>query len=254
MKLEIKENNALIEGALSVSSVFRKNSRIVDEIFVANDVKEDNYKIKRIIVHAKRNNIPVSVCERSVIDENAEGKTHGGILASVGERKMLTAEEIFKKENGFVFMLCGIEDPFNFGYAIRSLYACGATGMIVSKRSWLSAAGTVIRASAGTSELIDCAISDDNEKICTLAKENGYSIVCAEENSKVQLTNCTLKKPIFLVVGGEKRGISKDILSNCDLKVTIPYAVKFKQSLTAAVGAAIFGYEIMRQSMNESGE
>ena len=45
------------------------------------------------------------------------------------------ASEIIKakiKENGFYVMIEGIEDPYNFGYALRSLYAAGADGVILS--------------------------------------------------------------------------------------------------------------------------
>lgn len=51
-------------------------------------------------------------------------------------------------------MLDGVEDPFNFGAAIRAVYAAGVDGLVVPPRNWPSAAGVVARSSSGTSELI----------------------------------------------------------------------------------------------------
>ena len=62
-------------------------------------------------------------------------------------------------------MLCGIEDPFNFGCAVRSFYAAGASGFIVSPRNWMSAAGVVCRSSAGASELLPLYISESDEAL-----------------------------------------------------------------------------------------
>ena len=46
----------------------------------------------------------------------------------------------------FVAMLDGVEDPYNFGQAVRALYAAGAHGLILRPRNWLTAAGVVARA------------------------------------------------------------------------------------------------------------
>jgi tRNA G18 (ribose-2'-O)-methylase SpoU len=59
-----------------------------------------------------------------------------------------------------------------------------------------------------------------------------------------------MKKPIFLIIGGEKRGISAAVLSEADQIVRICYDSKFKGSLSAASSATVIGFEIMRQNNN----
>ena len=144
-------------------------------------------------------------------------------------------------------MIQGIEDPYNFGYAIRSLYACGCDGIILGERNWLSAAGVVCRSSAGASEKIPVFKCEEYDGARTF-KEKGYSIVCAEEKTDNILGNCPLPLPILLIVGGEKRGISTPILELADIKVKIKYARKFNASLSAASAATMFAYEISRQN------
>ena len=66
----------------------------------------------------------------------AQGKTHGGILADAGERTFQELSACLENDCPFVVMLEGVEDPFNLGYVIRSLYSAGCTGL------WRKAPGT----------------------------------------------------------------------------------------------------------------
>ena len=72
--------------------------------------------------------------------------------------------------------------------------------------------------------------------------------MCADERTDNILGKCELKKPILLIVGGEKRGISKNLLDKCDIRVKIDYSREFAASLSAASATTIFAYEIMRQN------
>lgn len=121
--------------------------------------------------------------------------------------------------------------------------------MILTPRNWLSAAGVTLRSSAGTTEAIPCAVYDDPESLCKLAKEMGYQIVCASEKDSVELFSAPLQKPLFLIVGGEKRGITKEFLNHADLKVRIPYGRNFSGSLTASAAAAICAFEVQRRNL-----
>ena len=236
------------EGAISILSVIRNDSRQIREILLLPDVKRDEKNILKLLSLAKKKKIPVKMSNREFFDRVTTGHTHGGVIASVGERKMFTPREVFEQAGGFVFMICGIEDPFNFGCAVRSFYAAGAGGMILSPRNWLSAAGVTLRSSAGTTESIPCAVYEDSEELCNLAKELGYQIVCACETDSVDLFDAPLEKPIFLIIGGEKRGISKDFLSRSDLRVRIPYGRAFRGSLTSSAAAAVCAFEILRKN------
>ncbi len=245
---EKRGDSSFAEGAISILSVIRNESRELHEIFILPDVKRDDKNILKLLSLAKKKKIPVRLSDTAFFESVTTGHTHGGVIASVGERKLTPLREIFLRADGFVFMLCGLEDPFNFGCAVRSFYAAGAGGMILTPRNWLSAAGVTLRSSAGTTEAIDCGIYQDPEELCRIAKECGYKIVCACENDSVDLFDAPLEKPVFLIVGGEKRGISKEFLKNADLCVRIPYGRAFRGSLTASAAAAVCAFEIMRKN------
>ncbi len=182
------------------------------------------------------------------IAEYALGSSHGGIIALCEERTIPFLSPDVIRENGFYVMIQGIEDPYNFGYALRSLYACGCTGVILGERNWMSAAGVVCRSSAGASELFEIYRASDEIEAAKLFKDNGYTILSADERTDNTLGTTELKYPLLLIVGGEKRGISRSLLDLCDVLVRIPYSRTFGASLSAASAATMFAYEIMRQN------
>ncbi len=181
----------------------------------------------------------------------AIGNTHGGMIALCGDRPFdeLTTETSLAG-NGFYAYIEGVEDPYNFGYALRSLYACGADGIILGERNWYSASGVIARASAGASELLHVYRADTDTTL-SLFKKQGYTVVAGDLRTDDELGTTKLPCPILLVVGGEKRGISKKLLDSVDLKVKIPYAQPFHASLSLASAVTMFAYEIMRQNKKE---
>ena len=57
-----------------------------------------------------------------------------------------------------------------------------------------------------------------------------------------------MKRPILLSVGGEKRGLKRDILEKCEGNIRIEYQRKFNEALSAASATAIMCFEIARQN------
>lgn len=197
-------------------------------------------------------------CDGDFIDSLTVGNTHGGIIAECTERTIPSLADICGAEgsdnqnnginpSGFYVMIEGIEDPYNFGYAMRSLYACGCDGVILTPRNWMNAAGVVCRSSAGASELLPLYTAEP-EQAAELMKSLGYKMICAGIRDSVSSFDCDMKKPVFLVVGGEKRGISRTMLDLCDAVVRIDYAGEFAGSLSAASAASILAYEVMRNN------
>lgn len=185
--------------------------------------------------------------DASEIDAMTIGNSHGGIVAVCTDRTIPQLTETSLPENGFFVMLDGIEDPYNFGYAVRSIYAAGADGIVLSPRNWMTAAGVVARASAGASELIALYIADGADAVRCFA-QNRYRIICADLPDSVPVWEADLHRPLLLVVGGEKRGISRELLNRADCIVRLDYGREFPAALSAASAASILSYEVFRQN------
>ncbi len=247
----------LFEGMTSIRALLAAmaepaigNDRKIQKLFFAKENEKKLAKELGWLRHrAEEHGFPIFPIASDEITAMTTGNTHGGIVAECTERTIspLSSLNTSLSKHGFFAMLEGIEDPYNFGYALRSLYAAGVDGILLPERNWMSAAGVVARASAGASELLPMLTADPLSAAATF-KALGYRIVCADTRTDVLLPDADLKKPILLIVGGEKRGISRALLDECDLAVKIPYARDFNASLSAASATTMLAYEIMRQN------
>lgn len=255
MKKEISrfDSSPVFEGMTSIRAVINSRAagssdRRIEKILVdsekaASKKKEIAY-LKKI---SETDGFGLEFCDSETIEKLTVGNSHGGIVALCSERNIptLSAENVSK--DGFYVMIEGIEDPYNFGYAIRTLYAAGADGIVLSPRNWMSAAGVVARSSAGASELIPCYISEPEDAV-KIFKSLNYKIAAAGIRDSVSAFDADLTLPLFLIVGGEKRGISRKVLDLCDVTVRLDYGRAFPGSLSAASSASILAYEVLRQN------
>lgn len=243
----------ILEGMTSISALFDAKKRGVNDRPVL-EIRFDRAKVgkKTRELHFLREKcrewqIPLTLTDAAEIDRVCVGQTHGGIIAVCGVRTFPAPSEADLPENGFFAFLDGIEDPYNFGYALRSLYAAGCDGVLLGERNWMSAAGVVARASAGASESLPFFAGDPAGAVA-LFRSRGYRVICAGIRNAVSLYEADLKKPVLLVVGGEKRGISKAILSLADEIVRIDYGRPFCGSLSTASAATVLAFEILHQN------
>ncbi len=246
-------DSLIFEGMTSISAILNSpesnDRRIVKVLYDASKERSKVKELGYLRFKSKELGFEIESVDADVIDGMTIGNSHGGIVAICTERTIPLLNESINdiKRDGFYVMIEGIEDPYNFGYALRSLYAAGVDGVILSMRNWMSAAGVVARASAGASEMLPVFVDSDSS-VVDVFKSKDYKIICAGIRNSVSIYQADMKKPIFLIIGGEKRGISAALLEKADEIVRIDYASGFKGSLSAASSAAIIGFEVMHQN------
>lgn len=234
----------IIEGSLSVKAALKGNNREVLEVIIDSKKKDkDTSYIKRITIE---NNVKLTLSSREDIEKITVGKSHGGVIARVNSRRYQSLESCFKL-NPFVVIIEGIEDPFNLGYAFRSLYSAGCTGVIINKRDWTNSEPTILKSSAGAFDFINIHQSDDLKEVIDYAKSKNCLCLSAMRKDAIPYFDVDYKQPILLAVGGEMRGLSKVVLDNIDKNIYIPYGNDFRNALNASSAIAVLGYEVLRQ-------
>jgi 23S rRNA (guanosine2251-2'-O)-methyltransferase len=246
----MSEETIWLEGSISVEAALLGDCREVTAVYVQ---KGNGRRWERRLASLRRLasqvDVPLQLVDESFIAERVTGQSHGGVVAAVGPRRFVPLESlIVGKERPFVVMLDGIEDPFNFGQALRSLHAAGADGVVVRPRNWFTAAGVVARASAGVSEQMPIAIAETAELAADTFRRLGLRIAATSNQNAVSLYDANLIEPLFLLLGGERRGVTRSFLAQADLILQIPYRQpNFQQSLGVVASAAIVAFEVMRQ-------
>ena len=242
------EPEAQLEGALSIRAALEAQSRSIHAIYASEKVRDrDLARIERLALAC---GLVVEHRPAAEIDERAQGKTHGGLLARVGPRRYQPLETLLPATGSpFLALLDGVEDPYNFGQALRSLYAAGVDGVILNERDWQSAAGIVARASAGASERLATAKVASIGEALDFARASSLTVACSESSRRaLSCYEVDLTIPLLLLLGGERRGIAAQWRAAADWSLRIPYEAQ-GLSLGTAAATAVLAFEIRRQRM-----
>ncbi len=247
-------NKTVLGGFVSVKSVIEANSRTIYKIYIEkqryDNVMKSNLRIpeQRQYSALINSGAEYTFVSEEEFDSIMPNSNAGGIAAEVGPRVFTPFDDILNINNGYIAILDGIEDPFNFAYALRSLYASGVDAVVLLERNFFTASDTVIRSSAGASELIKACTVDDLSDACKELSSRGYTIVSTAKTSKAKdLYRCRFSRPLCVVYGGEKRGISKEILEMSDLCVKIKYPRDCHYSLPACSAISVITFECARK-------
>lgn len=244
------ESGCVFEGMTSISALLNSTNsdRKINAVLYDEEKEEKLHKKLLYLRHrAEERGFDLLKTDKKELDGMTVGSSHGGVIALCGDRTIDNIKDGDIIPGGFYVYVDGVEDPYNFGYALRSLYASGVDAVILPERNWMSAAGVVCRSSAGASELMKLYTAPDG--FIQSFKRNGYKVYCSDTENAVSIYETECKKPILLIIGGEKRGISKKMLDLADKTVMITYGRDFPQALSAASAAAVLGFEIMRQNL-----
>ena len=243
----------VFEGMTSISALIkaaetRTDARKIKKVLYDEKKRGSEYRrIAFLEIKSKELGFELAPADAEMIESLSNGKTHGGFIAICSDKEYLPLSDADIKENGLYFVLDGIEDPFNFGYTLRSLYASGVDGVIVPERNWFSSAGVVAKSSAGCSELIDVYKGDEIAAV-NLLKARGYKVFAANIRESSLLYDADIASPSVFIIGGEKRGISGKLLETADQNIRIGYGREFSGSLPTATAAAILAFEAAKQS------
>ncbi len=224
---------------------------IVRVLFSKKRISKKNYELSWLRGRASMHGYELVMCGEDDVSAVCTTDTHGGIVGIFTSRTAGTADDLAdiasKSEDSWFLALEGIEDPYNLGFTIRSAYAFGCAGIVLPNRYIFGADGVVCRSSAGASERIPffrCDLTDAARAV----RSAGYSVCAACEKDAVSLANHPLALPLMLVIGGEKRGISASLLSECTDRIRIDYARYAGSSLSAVSAAAVISYEIAEKN------
>ena len=236
----------ILEGNVSVKAAILAGRRKVTKLYMAIDKhdRDSHYILHRAI----ERNIEVVRCARQEIDALASGRTHGGLIAEAESRNYQELDDCL---GGMPFVvLCeGVEDPFNLGYVMRSLYSAGCTGILLRERDWSFGEPVILKASAGAFDHMNVVLCADLPSAIRHFKEAGLHGYAAMRKDAVSYFEADFNRPILLAIGGEMRGLSSKVLKELDQNIYVPYANDFRNALNAAAAAAAIGFEVYRQRL-----
>ena len=193
--------------------------------------------------------IPIYVVPDESIEEIVGFNFHRGVLACGKRRQPLSLEELCGSLGArCTLAVCpDVQDPENLGTILRIASAFGVNGVLLGQKTADPWSRRVLRVSMGASLRLPIVTSGElRNDLCRLANhwqiERWATVLDADATP---LRSVTRPNRLALLFGSEGHGLEREIIDDCDYRVTIPM-VPGVDSLNVAVAAGIFFYEATR--------
>ena len=226
-KFRQKYNKFLVEGDKITREIIQDENINIHSIyglrswFRSNRKDYPSIKKKYVEIDSKELNLISSLTSPNQVVVEAE--IPGNII-----RK----EEV---RSNLCFALDGIRDPGNLGTILRIADWFGIPFIFCSPDCADLFNPKVLQASMGAFLRVKCMVIELEELFSTFIDHPIIGAVLDGQN----LFSADIPKKGFLLIGNESRGISKDLLTQVQYKVTIPGPGNGAESLNAAVACGI---------------
>ncbi len=171
-------------------------------------------------------------CSSEFMNSISASSTPSGVLAVFEIPRTFYPEDLTDS-----LVLFEVSDPGNLGTLIRSAVAFNFKNiyLINSCNPYLpkvvqSAAGALTESNLIPATWQEILKVKDNVDLCALVVKDGIKIETIKK-----------ERPLFLIIGNEARGLSSDIVNDCNLKATIEMPGQ-TESLNAAIAGSIALY------------
>lgn len=234
----------LLLGPRAVAEGLRAAPQQVAVVYLT---PEPNQAVAGVAQLARERLVRCETRERAALDLLARGDRHQGVVAVAGEYSYLTLDDLVAGvANPLLLALDQVTDPHNFGAIIRSAVAFGADGILTLKDRAAPVTATVVRASAGATELARIARVTNLARALIDLDERGLEVVGLDVAGDVALQSLAPPRAgRVLVIGSEGRGLRRLVREQCSVLARIDLSGPLA-SLNAAVAAGIAVYESVR--------
>lgn len=141
--------------------------------------------------------------------------------------------------------LSDIQHPGNLGTIIRTCDAIGGDGVILSGQSTDPYHPIAVRGSLGAI-FSQRVLQASDASLTTWLKSGLHTVIGASPQAQVDYREADYGRPVVLVMGNERAGITPAQRGLCDVIVRIPMLGQV-DSLNLSVAAALMLYEVLRQ-------
>ncbi|MFR5262686.1 MAG: TrmH family RNA methyltransferase [Christensenellales bacterium] len=255
-----------------IKSLKIRKYRIREALFVVEGPKQvveaetSRYDLKYLVVRQDRlgclkdydlfDRVDRYACTVISMDERlfkqiSDTENNQGILAVLSYEPLSEKDFMMEVPSGSnVLVLDKLQDPGNIGTIIRTAEGAGFKGIILLKGSGDVFSPKSIRAAGGAMLRMPVTMINDAATLRRLSCEFSKRLIVSDVESGLAYYDVDLSENIFLVMGNEGHGVSKEILDMADIRINIPTDGAL-ESLNVATAGAVLMMDSLRQSKNK---
>jgi len=239
----------IIYGRRPVYEALRSNHKIHKLILARELPARDSGPYQEL---ANKKQIKIELMARAAFQRYCGPVVHQGIAAEMPAYRFIDEHTLLKiisgSEKPMVLILDQIQDTHNLGAIMRTAEICGVSAVILPEKTSAGINPTVAKTSAGAIFHLPIHQTGNLSTVMEQLKNSGLQLAALVPGQQNILYESRLNIPLALIIGSEGKGVRKNILNTCDIKLTIPQVGRL-DSLNASVSTAVVLFEIMRQRM-----
>jgi tRNA G18 (ribose-2'-O)-methylase SpoU len=236
----------IIEGAKVVERFFNSSLVLVSILMTP-----EWFMLKKDELEARPECISVYIMDRLTIAEIVGFRYHQGIMAVGKVPESYSLDSVVQADKSDILVaLDNVISSENIGALVRNCAACGVGGLVTGETSADPYLRRSVRNSMGNLFNVPVIRSEKlTDTLDLLRNSYNYQIVAAHPRTdSISLEKVNFNQRTCVVFGNENDGVSEDIISKCNVVMTIPM-VPGVDSFNVACASAIVLYESMRQKI-----
>jgi len=240
---------SLIPGFHGVRDTLIQGRIGIREIWIAKGKKPG--RIRDILQIAKKHDIPISFKDASELSGLFPDVAHQGIVAvaedfAYADLDLIIEESLQKGRHAILIVADHITDEGNLGALIRTAAFFRVHGLIIPGDRSAGVSARILKRSSGGYLHLPIARVVNIGRTLDLLKKKGLWIIGASGETSTSIYRFDWGRDLVLVLGNEKRGLSRPARKRCDEIVSIPSSGPV-ESLNVSVSGGIILSEIVRQ-------
>lgn len=232
----------LVEGCRAVAEALGK-PELVQVVFQEEGMSEDN------TIYAGTAGWPdCYTIDSRLMKHICSTEEPQGIAAIV--KKTVWSWESTINSRGLLIMLDRISDPGNLGSILRTCWAFGVDGVLLTRGCVDPFNPKVVRSTMGA--ILNVPLfSDVSTAHCDNLKDIGYKFMSTDITGCDLYSSTDYSVPLVIIFGSEAQGVSDDLKKRCKIFTKIPMNPQV-DSLNVAAACAIIVAEARRQIHREA--
>ena len=211
-----------IHGVNALSAVFAKRPEAIRKLYL---LESRIPQLQPLLKWCVANRVGYRIVEETDLQKLAASAHHEGVVADVlrSEPQPLTTW-LRDLSDGpqCALWLDGVGNPHNLGAILRSAAHFGIAAVLLPKHSTLAMSGAAARVAEGGAEMVPFVRLGRDDNAIAQLHGAGFQLAATVVRGGSDVFKTTLPQRLVYVLGAEGEGMSGELASACDLKLSIP--------------------------------
>jgi len=239
------------EGRNAVIELLRAHKSL-DKIVLEDQINKDD-KVSEILKRARKAQVRIEYVKRHKLDVLSPNGYHQGVIA-YGKIDYEKLESIIQnhrfgddaKKPLKLIYIREAQLEGNVGAVARSAESASFHALLMPPKMEITS--QMLRSSAGALANLP-VVRDSLFNVIKFCHKNAIKVIGVEVAGTENYFDADLSGDILLIVGGEDKSLSEEVMEKCDTVVKIPTSGRIN-SLNMSVASAVVMFEKVRQDLN----